>query len=90
MGQWSASCDKITKGWSSYKKEYTELQKKLSDSYLSQANNLIDNWSIQIKDATLEASNKYEDALSMKRWERNLEILQAQLSLMKIRLSKNH
>lgn len=90
LGQWSASCDKITKGWSSYKKEYTELQKKLSDSYLSQANNLIDNWSIQIKDATLEASNKYEDALSMKRWERNLEILQAQLSLMEIRLSKNH
>ena len=43
-----------------------------------------------IHNATLEASNKYEDALSMKRWERNLEILQAQLSLMKIRLSKNH
>lgn len=86
--QWSASCDKIMRVWASYKKEYNELQKKLSNSYIDQANILIDKWSLQIKDATLEASIMHKDALSINKWERNIELLKSQIFLMKMRLPK--
>ncbi|GIS57109.1 MAG: hypothetical protein CM1200mP1_10470 [Candidatus Neomarinimicrobiota bacterium] len=53
FGSAPASCDKIIKVWTTYKKEYGELQNKFSSSYLDEANNFIDKWSIQIQDATL-------------------------------------
>ena len=86
--QRSASCDKITKVWSSYKKEYKKLQYKLGSSYLSEANNLIDEWSLQVKNATLKASKTHDDALPTKKWERNVDILKAQVFRMKTKLSK--
>ena len=90
-GEWeiwqrSASCDKIIKTWSSYKKDYKRLQNKLSDAYLDEASELIDEWSIQIKEATKEASQMHEDALSIKKWERNISILKAQIFRMKMTL----
>ena len=84
----SASCDKITKVWSSYKKEYKKLQYKLGSSYISEANNLIDEWSLQVKNATLKASKTHYDALPTKKWERNVDILKAQVFRMKMKLSK--
>ena len=85
--QRSAGCDKIIKTWSSFKKEYKRLQNKLADSYLDEANDLIDEWSIQIQEATKEASQMHEDALSIRRWERNVSILKAQIFRMKMNLS---
>ena len=92
-GEWgfwqrSASCDKIIKVWTTYKKEYGELQNKFSSSYIDEANNLIDKWSIQIQDATLEASKMHKDALPVRKWERNLDILKAQVFQIKMKLSK--
>ena len=92
-GEWgfwqrSASCDKIIKVWTTYKKEYAELQKKFGSSYIDEANNLIHKWSIQIQDATLEASKMHKDALPVRKWERNLDILKAQVFQIKMKLSK--
>ena len=92
-GEWgfwqrSASCDKIIKVWTTYKKEYGELQNKFSSSYIDEANNLIDKWSIQIQDATLEASKMHKDALPVRKWKRNLDILKAQVFQIKMKLSK--
>ena len=92
-GEWgfwqrSASCDKIIKVWTTYKKEYAELQKKFGSSYIDEANNLIDKWSLQIQDATLEASKMHNDALPVRKWERNLDILKAQVFQIKMKLSK--
>ena len=92
-GEWgfwqrSASCDKIIKVWTSYKDEYNELQKKFGSSYIDEANSLIDKWSLQIQDATLEASKMHKDALPVRKWERNLDILKAQVFQIKMKLSK--
>ena len=84
--QRSAGCDKIIKTWSSFDGEYKRLQKKLADSYLDEANDLIDEWSAQIKEATEEASKIHDDALSIRKWERNVSILKAQLFRMKMTL----
>ena len=62
------------------------MQKKLADSYLDEANGLIDEWSAQIKEATEEASKIHDDALSIRKWERNVSILKAQLFRMKMTL----
>ena len=62
--------------------------RKLNDLYVDQAPILIDKWSLQIRNATMQASKTHKDALSIKKWERNLEILKAQIYLMKMRLSK--
>tara|TARA_B100001250_G_scaffold372868_1_gene358654 strand:+ start:298 stop:1653 length:1356 start_codon:yes stop_codon:yes gene_type:complete len=86
--QRSASCDKIIRAWSSYKDEYKKFQSKLNDLYVDQAPILIDKWSLQIKDATIQASKTHKDALPIKKWERHLELLKAQIYLMKMRLSK--
>ena len=86
--QRSASCDKIVRAWSSYKDEYKKFQSKLNDLYVDQASILIDKWSLQIKDATIQASKTHKDALRIKKWERHLELLKAQIYLMKMRLSK--
>ena len=86
--QRSASCDKIIKVWSSYLEEYKTLQNKLADSYVDEASRLIDKWSIQIKEATLEASELHDDAITIKKWERNVGILKAQIFRMKLKLSE--
>ena len=85
--QRSASCDKIIKVWNSYKDEYKELQNKLRVSYVDEANNLIDEWSLQIEEATLEASRAHDDALTIKKWKRNVGIMKAQIFRMKMSLS---
>ena len=77
--QRSASCDKIVRAWSSYKDEYKKFQSKLNDLYVDQAPILIDKWSLQIKDATIQASKTHTDALPIKKWERNLEHLNTQI-----------
>ena len=42
-------------------------------------NSMIDIWSEQIKNATLEASQIYDDALSMNKWESAVQELKNQL-----------
>ena len=74
--------------WSSYLEEYKKLQNKLADVYVDEGSRLIDKWSIQIKDATIEASELHDDALTLKKWERNIGILKAQIFRMKLKLSE--
>ena len=71
-----------------FKEEYKRLQNKLADSYLDEANDLINEWSIQIKEATLQASKLHDDAVTIKKWERNVGILKAQIFRMKLKLSE--
>ena len=86
--QWSASCDKITKGWASYTEEYDQLKAEFSNTFLDEGYSLIDTWAAQIRNATLEAEKEHDDALSTEKWERATELLKSQIFLMKIRIAK--
>jgi len=43
---------------------------------------------IPIKEATLQASKLHDDAVTIKKWERNVGILKAQIFRMKLELSE--
>lgn len=79
--QRSAACDKLTKGWASFAKEYEEEKNRLVKGALStlQANTLLDTWADQIREATLEASETHDDAISLATWEQAMDQLKAQL-----------
>ncbi len=79
--QWSACCDKLTAGWASYTQEYQQIksQFKIGPFSDAQVSTLIENWALQIRQATIEAANKHDDALSVSEWERALEHFKNQL-----------
>ncbi|KAA3615790.1 MAG: hypothetical protein D8M58_16510 [Calditrichaeota bacterium] len=79
--QWASGCDKLTAGWASYTKEFEQLKKKFINGPFSEAqvNALLIAWTEQIREATLEASDTHDDALSVSRWERELDRLKRQL-----------
>ena len=85
--QRSAGCDKIIDAWISFRKEYQQLQTKFQDNLINKSLIMIDTWSDQIKDATINAEELHTDALSYKKWVRSIELLKAQISLMETRLS---
>lgn len=79
--QWSASCDKLTAGWASYTQEFAQIKSQFKEGPFSktQANALIDGWVMQIRDATIEAANTNEDAISVAEWESALQVFINQL-----------
>lgn len=85
--QRSAGCDKIIVAWISFKKEYQQLQSKFQDNLINKSLIMVDTWSDQIKNATINAEELHTDALSYKKWVRSIEVLKAQISLMDTRLS---
>ncbi len=79
--QWSASCDKLTGGWASFTEEYEELKTQFKNGPFSetQVNALLDSWTQQIRPATIEASNRYGDAITLSSWENAVSQLRSQL-----------
>ena len=79
--QWSASCDKLTKAWTSFETEYNTLKSNCINGPMSQANVdvLLTTWSEQIRNATEEAMELHDDAISIPQWEGAMNDLQEQL-----------
>lgn len=79
--QWSAACDKLTAIWASYDELYLQKKQALIKGPLSQeiVNQQLDKWSDQIQAATLEAQEKYGDAVTINQWEEALMNLKDQL-----------
>lgn len=79
--QRSAACDKLTAGWASFTEEYQTLKTQFIEGPLSTAtvNQLLDTWSAQIEDATIEARQLHDDAISLQEWENAVIKLKNQL-----------
>ena len=79
--QKSAACDKLTKGWTTYTTEYDALKTQFKNTYFSEAqvNALINLWTAQIRDATIEAAEKHNDALALSEWENAVASLRTKL-----------
>ncbi len=82
LQQWSAACDKLTAGWVSFSDEYEQALTQFKEGPLSetQVNALLDAWTAQIRDATIEAEQAHEDALSVLEWEAALDDLRTKLA----------
>jgi spore coat protein CotH len=82
MDQKSAACDKLTGGWASFNQEYETLKTKFIAGPFSEEiiNAKIDEWSAQIRAATLEAENVHRDAISETEWNAALENLKGEVS----------
>ena len=80
--QRSAACDKLTQGWAKYETEYTQLKAQFFEGPFSEdrVNEQLDKWKAQIQDATLEASEAHEDAISIDTWENKIDVLKINLN----------
>lgn len=80
--QKSAACDKLIGGWALYTEKFNELKTSFIDGPLSfgEANLKIDEWANQIRNATQEAAELHDDAISIEEWESAMENLKAQLA----------
>lgn len=81
LQQWSAACDKLTGGWVKFEDEYDQLKTQFVEGPLSesQTNELLDTWTEQIRDATIEAKQAHGDAVSESAWEGAIGTLKSQL-----------
>ena len=79
--QKSASCDRIIASWTLYDDVFSQKKNKLLQGPMSESstNEMLDRWSEQIRDATLEANLLYDDAISINEWESALQELKNQL-----------
>ncbi len=75
--QKSAACDKLTGGLADYESEYQNLRSEFIATRFSKAeiDNLLDTWKSQIEEATLDARNIHDDAVSFGQWESALNTL---------------
>ncbi len=81
LQQWSASCDKLTATWASYTDLYNQKRSQLINGPMSASstNAMLDKWSQQIRNATKEASDLHDDAVTISRWEEEVAKLKIQL-----------
>ncbi|MDA9333033.1 CotH kinase family protein, partial [Saprospiraceae bacterium] len=79
--QWSASCDKLIKSWSTNTELYDQKKQLLINGSMSVASTdqILTDWQNQIKAATVEASDMHNDALSLVQWEAAIMNLKEQL-----------
>ena len=79
--QRSAACDKLTAGWTQYEDEFEQLKTQFINGPLaeSQTDALLDAWTSQIRDATLEASDLHGDAVAEGQWMNAVTQLKQQL-----------
>ena len=82
LQQKSAACDKLTAGWASFEDEYEQALIDFKTGPLAQdrVEALLDNWSMQIREATMEATEKHGDAVSISEWESKVNQLKNQLN----------
>ena len=80
LPQLSAACDKLTAGWASFAVEYEDLLIQFKDGPFSkgQVDLELDKWKDQIRDATLEAYQLHDDAISIGQWEGAMNQLKSQ------------
>jgi len=85
--QWSASCDKLTRGWASFENLYEQKKETFIEGPFSesQINEKLDKWSNQIRKATREASDIHHDAIKEQEWDAALTTLKNQ-----IEYARNH
>lgn len=85
LRQKSAACDKLTKAWTLFGELYETKKTAFIENSFSAAhvNEQLDIWTEQIRDATIEAREMHGDALSISRWESELESLKDDLELMR-------
>lgn len=79
--QRSACCDKLTAGWASYPEEYALLKNQFNEGPFSAqtVNDLLDAWSAQIRQATIDARELHDDAITLWQWENAVTQLKTQL-----------
>ena len=81
LNQWSAACDKLTATWASYDQLYDDLKTQLINGPMSEqsVNEKLNEWSNQIEEATREAEEKHNDALTVDQWKFKVQELKDQL-----------
>ena len=79
--QKSAACDRIIAGIARYNNKYQELKDSLINGPMSEpiVNLLIDQWTNQIRSATIEANQIHTDAIDLIEWSNALIDLKNQL-----------
>ncbi len=79
--QKSAACDKLTAGWVSFRHEYDSLKTVFKNGPFSKeiVYAKVDEWSEQIREATLEARRMHRDAIKEKDWDKALHNLKGEL-----------
>lgn len=82
LRQKSAACDKLTKAWVSFEEEYaTKKQQFISGPFSDeQVTQKLKQWTLQIREATIEAAATNSDAVSIPGWEAATESLLRQVS----------
>ncbi len=82
LEQRSAACDPLTAAWASFAEEYQQTREAFKVGPFSEPKltELLDDWSAQIRAATIEAQNTHGDALSLSDWENALAELKKQLT----------
>jgi hypothetical protein len=82
LQQWSATCDKLTGGWATFTQEYEDKKAILINGPMSetQTDQLLNEWMEQIRDATMEAADTHNDAISLSEWENAVQKLKSQLN----------
>ncbi|MEM7373119.1 MAG: CotH kinase family protein [Bacteroidota bacterium] len=83
LRQRSAACDKLIAAWAMFETEYDQklLDFKAGPFTESQVNSLLDRWANQIRDAIAEADQLHGDAISVAKWESELNDLKADLAV---------
>jgi spore coat protein CotH len=79
--QKSAACDKLTGGWASFNYKYASIKKAFNNGPFSEkvVNQKLDEWSRQIQNSVIEASDLHGDAIDEDDWNESLENLREEL-----------
>jgi len=80
--QRSAACDKLTAGWVSFADEYDQALAQFKEGPFSaiQVNTMLNAWETQIRNATVEAHQVHDDAITESEWESALNYLKVKLA----------
>ena len=80
--QWSASCDKLTKGWTYFSDELLNNKINFLNGPFEEnlINDLVNEWVDQIESSIKEESEAHSDAISIEKWKGSLDFLISQLS----------
>jgi hypothetical protein len=83
--QWSASCDKLTKGWTFFSDELLNNKVNFLNGPFDEnlVNNIINEWIDQIESSILEESEAHSDATSFEKWKGSVDYLFSQLSFVR-------
>jgi hypothetical protein len=72
----------LTGGWTTFTQEFEDKKAALINGPMSetQTDELLDAWSEQIHEATIEAADTHNDAISLSEWENAVQNLKSQLN----------